>query len=184
MVTQHDPLSYPASDPATDQGGERAAETSPPAPPPPPKIKNRPTDRTPGGNGYHPPADPVPKPDPKHVQAVGDMANALTDVTGISAKLNWREVGGLAEELIAAGYTPTQVKNHYGRRKVAALWHWYESDWRGKKGDKPRLKEIRETIAGAVYDQPSANYQQENGGQQWLEQSLALARANGLISEP
>lgn len=119
------------------------------------------------------------------------MANAITDVTGISARLNWSDpkgngngVGDLAADLVAEGYTPEQIRSHYGQRKVAELWHWYESDWRGKKGDRPRLKEVRETIAGAVAWRPAGELKQENGGQSWVERSIELARRNGLLPQP
>lgn len=155
------------------------------SPSPPVNVKIGIRDRTPGGRGYHPPAEPPPpaarpRPEPTAEQrAIADMANAITDATGISARLNWSEVSGFAEELVRAGYTPQQIREHYGSEKVADRWHWYESDWRGKKGDRPRLKEIRETIAGAVIDRPG-NPQQENN-QSWLEKSIRMARANGLL---
>ena len=107
------------------------------------------------------------------------MANALTEVTGISARLNWPEVGGFAEELVRNGYTAEQIRDHYGGRKRAGKWHWYESDWRGKRGDKPRVKEIRETIAGAVA--LPADNKEENDSQSWIEHSIRLARLGGLL---
>lgn len=162
---------------------------------PPPIVKSQPIDRTPQGfqsrNGYHPPDEPTEPPPPKEkpaeVKAIGEIANAITEVTGISARLNWSDknrdgVGDLAEDLHRAGYTAEQIRQHYGLQKVAERWHWYESDWRGKKGDKPRLKEIRETIAGAVADQPG-NPQKENSSQSWIEQTVRLARANGLLPQ-
>jgi len=153
----------------TETEGDRARETNPALstpknPPSPPIVVTQIADRTPEGfratNGYHPPTEP-PTPEPRtpspEVRAIGEMANAITDVTGVSAKLNWHDpktgsgVGDLAADLVDAGYTAEQVRAHYGREPTAGLWHWYESDWRGKKGDRPRLKEIRETIAGAVH---------------------------------
>lgn len=141
-----------------DRAREATAQTAAVSPSPL-IVKTQSADRTPEGfratNGYHPPEEP-PTPEsrtpPPEVQAIGEMANAITDVTGVSAKLNWPDVGGLAEELVTAGYTPEELRTHYGREPTAGgLWHWYEADWRGKKGERPRLKEIRETIAGAVH---------------------------------
>lgn len=116
-------------------------------------------DRSPGGNGYHPPAEPPePTPDPaveERRQAIGHMANAITDVTGISARLNKAEVIPLAIELVDAGYSPGQLHRHYGKDAPPGGWHWYKDDWRGvttekRKGAPPRLKEIRETIVLAT----------------------------------
>lgn len=178
-----------------EKRGEETAREPQPQPAkaktsPPPLVKTQSTDRTPGGRGYLPPQEPPPPKEPPRpaaeVVAVGELANAITEVTGVSARLNWSAkdrtgVGDLAEDLHRAGYTAEQIRAHYGPRKVAERWHWYESDWRGKKGDKPRLKEIRETIAGAVVDQPGKP--QQESGQSWLEQSLRLARANGLLPQ-
>lgn len=129
------------------------------SPLPPASLRYEPADRTPDGfrarDGYRPPPEPEPPPKPEpspDIQAVGAMANAITDVTGISAKLPATKIPvyECAVALVDAGYTPEQVRAHYGADKVAGVWHWYEADWRGKRGDKPRLKEIQETIAGAV----------------------------------
>lgn len=164
-------------------------------PPPPPIVKSQPIDRTPEGfrgkNGYRPPDEPPepPPPEPEFEKAVvAEMSAAITEVTGVDYKLNWTDkdghgVGDLAWHLLSCGYTADQVRQHYGAQKIAERWHWYESDWRGKRGDKPRLKEIRETIAGAVADHPGKP-QKDDGSQSWIEQTLRLARANGLIPQP
>ena len=125
------------------------------SPLPPPAIRYEPRDRTPDGfksaNGYHPPEEPEPpQPDPAQVQAIGDMTNAITDVTGVSGRLNWQSVSELAEDLHRAGYTAAQVRAAYSRQATAGAWHWYAANWKGKKGDPPTLKDIRETIAGAT----------------------------------
>lgn len=144
------------------EGDKNAREDTPPRPakvkasPLPPVVKHQSTDRTPAGfqsgNGYHPPDEPIPTPaePPPDVQAIGEIANALTDVTGISAKLNRQESFEFASELHAAGYTPPQIRAHYSRQKTAGAWNWYESDWRGKKGEPPNYHGIRQTIAGAT----------------------------------
>lgn len=168
------------------------------SPSPSPKVKTRIPDRTPAGfqatSGYHPPPEPDPPPvDKAQALAVGEMANAITDVTGISARLNWSDpkgngngVGDLAADLVAEGYTPEQVRACYGQRKVAEKWHWYEMDWRGKppRSEMPSIKAIRETIAGAVTHRPAGQVEQENGGQSWVERSIELARRNGLLPQP
>jgi len=123
------------------------------ASPPPPIVRFGPADRTPGGNGFQPPEEPEPQPRPLSPEqlAVVDMANAITDVTGMAAKLNWDKVGGLAEELVATGYTADQVRRSYSKQRVAGAWNWYDEDWRGKKGEPPSPRGIRETIAGAAH---------------------------------
>lgn len=129
------------------------------ASPPPPIVRYEPADRTPGGRGYQPPAEPEPQPTaltPEQL-AVGELANAITDVTGISARLNWDAgVGELAEDLAAEGYTADQLRRHYSKQPTPGAWNWYDQDWRGKKGEPPSLKGIRETIAGATRQAPAA----------------------------
>lgn len=140
---------------------ERAAPATPPAkparkiPPPPPVVEYRITDRTPAGfqaqSGYHPPPEPEPpKPNTETLQALAGIAAAITDVTGYSAKLNRQDVYDLAADLHEAGYTAAQVRTAYSSQATAGAWHWYASHWKGKKGDKPTLKDVRETIAGAT----------------------------------
>lgn len=136
------------------KGEKNARETtpqSPPVVPSPPLIKTEPRDRTPGGNGYHPPKEPtVPKREPSpEVAAIGAIANALTAVTGVSARLNWDRISALAADLHEAGYTASQITTAYSRQPSAG-WHWYTNDWRGRKGDRPTPENVRETIAGAT----------------------------------
>lgn len=181
---------YTETETETEKEGEKERATSQArhenatSPLPPVSIRFEPADRTPGSNGVaYPSEPPIKQPDAAEDRAVAEMSAALTEVTGISARLNWRKgFGEFTEALVAAGYTARQVRDHYGRAKVAERWHWYESDWRGKKGDKPRLQEISETIAGAVADRPGQSVQ-ENSGQSWLEKSIRLARANGLLPQ-
>ena len=122
---------------------------------PPPIVIRQPIDRTPGGNGYHPPEEPA-APEPKFGKDVmEDMAAALTEVTGIDYRLKWTEkdgngVGDLAWVLLSAGYSADQLRRHYSRQPAPGAWNWYEQDWRGKKGESPSVKAIRETIAGAT----------------------------------
>lgn len=138
-----------------------SARPMPKKSPPPPKVQSRIPDRTPGGyqssSGYGPPPEPesVKQESAAPNPVIGEMANAITDVTGISARLNWSSpngdgVGDLAAALANNGYTPAQVRTAYSRQPTAGAWHWYTAHWKGKKGDPPTLKDIRETIAGAT----------------------------------
>lgn len=122
------------------------------SPLPPPIVRYESTDRTPGGKGFTEPPEPEPvKKEPiDRDPAIGEMANALTDVTGVSARLNWPTVRELAEDLHAAGYTAEQVRVAYSKQPTAGAWHWYAANWKGKRGDMPTLKDVRETIAGAT----------------------------------
>lgn len=110
-----------------------------------------------------PPVDREPrhKPPPSpEAAAIGEMANALTDVTGVASRLNWGKVGPVAGSLVEDGYTPEQVRRHFGRVDPGpgAWWYWRD-DWRGKttekrKGEPPSLAVILEriglaTLAGA-----------------------------------
>ena len=174
-VTNRHPVSDNVShDPSLNhqvnhQGGTiRAREPEPQAAkaaPPPPIVRTVIPDRTPGRLGassYLAEPDP-PEPDPAprdpakeaHRLAVGAMADALTDVTGVSAKLNG-EVIELAIRLVGLEYEPGQIRRHYGRSDPGpGVWWWFRDDWRGRANDKraaepPRLKAIRETIVGAV----------------------------------
>lgn len=128
------------------------------SPPLPPVVHFGSTDRTPGGKGFSSPPEPDPvKPEPPAIDpAIGEMANALTKVTGVSARLNWHDpkdrtgVGDLAADLVQAGFAAAQVLIAYSRQPTAGAWHWYAAHWKGRKGDAPTLKDIRETIAGAT----------------------------------
>lgn len=178
-VTNRHPVSDNVShDPSLNhqvnhQGGTiRAREPEPQAAkaaPPPPIVRTVIPDRTPGrlrASSYLSEPDP-PEPDPRPIDpaaiAAGHMANAITDVTGISAKLNKVEVYDCAVALVEAGYTPEQVRLHYGREQYVGRWNWYADDWRGKKGDRPRLKELRETIVGAVEHNAAPVVQKQAG---------------------
>lgn len=88
------------------------------------------------------------------IQAIGSISNALTEVTGVSSKLNRQAMYEFSADLHAAGYTAAQVLRHYGGEPAPGAWNWYVDDWRGARGDKPNLKNIRETIAGAIVDTP------------------------------
>lgn len=50
-----------------------------------------------------------------------------------------------AHWLVKRGYTPEQVREHYG-----VDGDWYMHDWRGQKGQAPTQKDVRDTIFKAV----------------------------------
>jgi hypothetical protein len=160
-------LSYSNSDISREGEPARADGQPQPAavtPPPPVVVRSVIPDRSPGGMGYElsdePPADRTPrhKPAPSpEVAAIGEMANALTDVTGVSSRLNWGKVAPVAGSLVEDGYTPEQVRRHFGRVDPGpgAWWYWRD-DWRGKttekrKGEPPTLAVILERIGLAVH---------------------------------
>lgn len=146
-TVSHDPS---FKHPIKHQGNGRAT---------PPTVVYQSTDRTPAGfkaqYGYHPPTEtPQPderKPDP----AIGDMTNAITEVTGIAAKLN-KEVFELAVVLVELGYSADQMRRAYSKSPTPGAWHWYAEHWKGKRGDRPSLKDIRETIAAATEKKTAA----------------------------
>lgn len=67
----------------------------------------------------------------------------LGEVTGQNLKIksNWAILGKLARELIDAGYSSQNVRAIFGGGGT-----WYKLDFRGKKGEKPNVKAIREKI--------------------------------------
>jgi hypothetical protein len=69
-----------------------------------------------------------------------DMMQAIAAACQMDLKLGWHEkqIKAYARALSDAGYTPGDVNNHYD-------W-WRSNDWRGKKGDVPRLQELADTL--------------------------------------
>lgn len=126
--------------------------------PPPPKVISQPVDRTPKGfAGYTPPPEPPNNPPAQRPeeerQAIGALINALVAVTGKAAKLN-PDVIAFAEELYPLGYTAPQVLRAYSNQPTTG-WNWYVKNWKGRdKGDRPTIKDIRDTIGGAIDDSP------------------------------
>lgn len=122
-------------------------------------VYYQPIDRTPAGfrsqYGYQPPAEPPAPVEKRPDPAIGDMTNAITDVTGIAAKLN-KEVFELAVVLVELGYSADQMRRAYSKSPTPGAWHWYAEHWKGKRGDRPSLKDIRETIAAATEKKTAA----------------------------
>lgn len=76
-----------------------------------------------------------------------EIVGILSDVTGIDYHIK-SNVGRLAKrgsEILAAGYTPEQVKICFGPHG----W-WYKNDWRGKKNQRPRPEDITSLIKQAI----------------------------------
>lgn len=76
-----------------------------------------------------------------------DLAQAIVEVTAIDYQLNTRSVDTLATKLEQAGYTAEEVRR----------WHtewWLVHDWRGKKGERPGLKQVQELIGRIKTLQP------------------------------
>jgi len=138
------PLIDPLSDPSMKGERTHARETGPqadvpesPLPLPSKQSKHR------------------PKPSPE-IQTIGDMANAITETTGVSAKVNKLLVFDFSTDLVEAGYTPEQLRTHFGRDDPGPdRWWYYRDDWRGRTTDKrtsepPTLAVIRERVALAT----------------------------------
>ncbi|HEB28225.1 MAG TPA: hypothetical protein ENI05_10685 [Porticoccus sp.] len=77
--------------------------------------------------------------------SVAEMKAAILTVTKMPAWSKNGKVDALAENLIGDGRDASIVLKEYRR----GGW-WYECDWRGKKGQKPTLFSIGETINVAV----------------------------------
>src|SRR5579871_6530829 len=72
-------------------------------------------------------------------QISADLAQAIAEVTVCDLVVNRRAVTGLALRLHSAGYSPQDVRDWYER-------YWLLHDWRGKKGDRPTLKDVQRLI--------------------------------------
>lgn len=68
------------------------------------------------------------------------MAKALSDVTGEDLNLNGPKLFANAKAIVKE-YTPEQITAIYSRGGL-----YYSHDWRGKKGERPNIAVIRETI--------------------------------------
>lgn len=78
-----------------------------------------------------------------------NMISALSTVTGMDFNLNFKRLIQPARILLQHNYTPQQVRSLY--ESGTESW-WYHKDWRGKKGQRPSLTNISETIAQALED--------------------------------
>jgi hypothetical protein len=68
------------------------------------------------------------------------LMNAIATACRMDLKLSWhqKQIQPIAQELLHAGYTWIHVARH-------GFW-WRNNDWRGKKGDLPRLRELADTL--------------------------------------
>ena len=94
------------------------------------------------------------------------MVSAISEVTGMDAKLNFDKLAPAALDLVKAGYEPDQVRSYYARGAPPGRRNWYSDDWRGRKGDLPTVKNISETIGGTVM---TAEPPEVEGGVLWLD---------------
>jgi hypothetical protein len=85
-------------------------------------------------------SDPGPQ-----VSTQSEMFGALLEVTG------WRvpavspsRVGKLARDLLAAGVFPYDVRLRFGTLDPGEGWWWFRDDWRGRLGQRPDEKGLRE----------------------------------------
>ena len=80
------------------------------------------------------------------------FVNTLAMVTGMDKELNFSRLAKEAEALIKAKYTAQQVAMVYGKGGA-----WFTHDWRGQKGNKPEIAQIRPTISNLweLKDQPA-----------------------------
>ncbi len=70
------------------------------------------------------------------------VAEALAEVTGMSLPMNKGRIFAEAKLLLK----DERVSGALIRSVYSAGGKWYTEDWRGKKGQKPRLHEVRETL--------------------------------------
>jgi len=82
------------------------------------------------------------------------FVNTLSDVTGLDRGLNYGRLAKEAKDLHKAGYTAQQVAIVYSKGGA-----WYVHDWRGQKGNKPGVGQIRQTVAELLEkkDLPASN---------------------------
>lgn len=76
---------------------------------------------------------------PKFEGRKGEIARAISDVTGADLKVNGEAIDRLATKLILAGYSAEEVRAWY-----TSVWQVH--DWRGRKGELPRLADVAEGI--------------------------------------
>ena len=70
------------------------------------------------------------------------IAEALAEVTGMSFAINSKQLYATARELMK----DPRVSAEYIRMIYSPGQIWYQKDWRGKTGVKPKLYQIRETL--------------------------------------
>jgi hypothetical protein len=136
----------PSSTPTKKETRKKVKDTALPFPPgstpSPVTYPDRPGELVRGNQAYEvvgKTEDGQPVPSKKVITPV---AIALLDVTGIDHKLNYSWAVREAKDFIRGGYTAAQILVTYGPGGG-----WWLNDWRGKKGQRPTFRDIRETIS-------------------------------------
>jgi hypothetical protein len=80
------------------------------------------------------------------------IVGALSEVTGMDARLNGSRLGKAASQLARVEATPDLIRQHYG----PGGW-WYTHDWRGQKGEFPRPEQVIETWGQWTRPAPTPN---------------------------
>lgn len=101
------------------------------------------TEERPGhSNLYRIHADPVASPDEEEVPMEASAQEMLAAVMaacafdpGLATRSQWSRAAAVASVLRAAGKVPGDVEAFVG-------W-WFEHDWRGKKGDRPKPQQLQ-----------------------------------------
>lgn len=74
-------------------------------------------------------------------EILSPIVDALADVTGMNKSLNYGRMAKEGKDLHLAGFTCEHIRIVY-----SPGGSWWTKDWRGKKGEKPALGNIRQTI--------------------------------------
>lgn len=84
-----------------------------------------------------------------------DMVAAILAVTGWKIPaMSGARVGRLARDLLEAGVFPHDLLYRFGTVDPGHGWWWFRDDWRGRLGQQPDEKGLRES-AGR-WEQPTA----------------------------
>jgi hypothetical protein len=108
------------------------------------------------------------------ISPIAVMVNALCEVTQMSGHLNWGILSALGNELLEADYTAVDVLKVYGPGG-----YWQNADWRGKKGDLPNPKHVRETIKRGLTWEKKPKASQPAGKQAMLQELTRLITTYG-----
>lgn len=98
------------------------------------------------------PLKPVKKKKSRGIAAeLTPIASAISEVTGLSLQINaariYKEAAALAQD---PRVSPELIRITYSKGGA-----WYRKDWRGKRGDRPKVNQIGETLF--TFDDPEEN---------------------------
>jgi len=96
-------------------------------------------------------APTMPKPE------LDKYVDVLAEVCVMDKKLRYGRIAKTGKELWEAGYTPVQIKDIY-----STGGKWYREEWRGKKGDRPTLAAIGDTIMGLLNSHAPGAYKAQD----------------------